>query len=264
MSLVLKSDFVIDAASIGGSEHPNQDAWGKRDAFFWVLDGATAPNTSSELSVADYVASLNDSLYRSAISERSLQDVLRAALESVKSHPASEAGFTATVAMAKKIPTGWEWLVLGDAAVVYGSPHGDFRLESDQRLGQVAASLRGARNAVRGNPATAAQFNELTAALRREEARWRNVPGGFWVAGADPNAARQALEGTVDGGVSMFLLTDGVTDGLDSTHWSSLDAAVADWTTQGVTEALKTLRETLLARYGRMDDATLVSIRHHA
>lgn len=264
MSLVLESGFLIDAASIAGSAHENQDAWGMRDEIFWVLDGATAPVASNKLTVVDFVRSLNEALYQHADTRRGLREILHRALAAIATHPATRAGFSATVAMAKYTPTGWQWLVLGDAGIVVNDSSSGLRLVSDQRPDHIAGGLRTRRKAAQSNPVAADQFEKLTVALRREEDRWRNVRGGFWVAGAVPDAAVHALEGTVRASTNMYLLTDGVTDGLKSNYWPSTNAAVADWQIHGVETSVGNMQRSLLNRYGVVDDATLMSVRLNA
>lgn len=42
---MLRAGLVIDAVSLAGSEHVDQDVWGYRDETVWVVDGATARST---------------------------------------------------------------------------------------------------------------------------------------------------------------------------------------------------------------------------
>lgn len=254
---LVKSGFLVDAASVGGSEHANEDIWNMRHDVFWVLDGATAVDGSHRFTVADYVQILNEALYEQAAGQDSLQQILRAAIQKIVDHPIAPAGYSATVAMAKKTAVGWEWLVLGDAAVVVQTARAKPKLISDDRLALVAPSIRAERRKVQGRPEEAERFEELSIEL----GLMRNTPEGFWVAAANPEAADHAICGVAAHQSEIFLMSDGVTDGLNIGYWTSLDTAIKDWKVAGVEAALQRMRDGLMIRKETVDDATLVGIR---
>lgn len=65
---------------------------------------------------------------------------------------------------------------------------------SGQRVGQTAAAERAAADAMHaGDPEKAAALVRV----KHAELADRNVPGGFWVATADPAAAEHALTGRI-------------------------------------------------------------------
>jgi hypothetical protein len=67
---------------------------------------------------------------------------------------------------------------------------------SDERVNQLTGKEREAANRVpTGSALKLRRRAQLTRALRRA----RNRPGGYWVAAADPEAARQAVTDTVPG-----------------------------------------------------------------
>jgi hypothetical protein len=65
---------------------------------------------------------------------------------------------------------------------------------TDERVNQLAGKERAAANQVPvGSALKLRRRAQLTRALRRT----RNRPGGYWVAAADPQAASQAVTGTL-------------------------------------------------------------------
>jgi Protein phosphatase 2C len=105
----------------------------------------------------------------------------------------------ATVAIARAEAGRLDWLVLGDAAVSWQYATGEAEARTDDRLDHL-----------KGVPI-------IEGPVRRYDqsyiARLRNAPGGFWVAAAQPEAAREALTGSVslDTLCRVGLFSDGVT-----------------------------------------------------
>ncbi|MFC7586689.1 hypothetical protein ACFQYP_25335 [Nonomuraea antimicrobica] len=104
-----------------------------------------------------------------------------------------------------------EYLVLGDSPVVFSLVGGGTRVVCDDRLERLPGGRPYSLELVR---------------------RLRNAPGGFWVAGARPEAARESVTGEVDPdgagargsavrGVGVF--TDGVGRLADWYGWSWAD-----------------------------------------
>jgi hypothetical protein len=95
-------------------------------------------------------------------------------------HPMTPA---ATVAMARAEAGRLDWLVLGDATVSWQHVNGVAEARTDDRLDHLE-----------GVPI-------IDGPIRRYDQRYiaklRNAPGGFWVAAAQPEAAGEALTGTV-------------------------------------------------------------------
>ncbi|MFC7744232.1 hypothetical protein ACFQXA_29655 [Nocardiopsis composta] len=91
----------------------------------------------------------------------------------------------------RAVSDGLEYLVLADCAVLLPAPGAPPRVVTDDRLDRLPG----------GRPYT----RELVRSMR-------NRPGGFWVAGADPGRAHQAVTGVHSGPGGRFgLLTDGCT-----------------------------------------------------
>jgi hypothetical protein len=95
---------------------------------------------------------------------------------------------------------------------------------SDERVNQLAGKEREAANRVpTGSALKLRRRTQLTRALRRA----RNRPGEYWVAAADPEAARQAVTGTLPGRSlrRAVLLSDGASrlvDPFGLTTWEEL------------------------------------------
>lgn len=106
------------------------------------------------------------------------------------SHPGTPSAAVAIVQVARGM---LRYLVLGDVTVLIDTANG-LRVVSDQRVSQTASAERAAADAMHANDPG------KTAALMRmkhAELAARNVPGGFWVAAADPAAAEHALTGEI-------------------------------------------------------------------
>jgi hypothetical protein len=86
----------------------------------------------------------------------------------------------------------------------YG-PHG-IEVITDKRVEDVAAAER---TAAQGEPPGSLERRRLIGHLVTEQRRHKNQPGGYWVAGANPDAAMHAVTGTREGVRQAALLTDG-------------------------------------------------------
>ncbi|MGW2680927.1 hypothetical protein [Streptomyces sp. NPDC001436] len=152
----------------------------------------------------------------------SLVRVLRTAIEEVNLLHAEtcmldeEAVPAATVVMLRERPEAFDYLVLSDSVLVLDAGStieavADSRVE-DVAKTEMAAALAGPA----GTPERAARVSELVARQRR----LRNQPGGYWVASTTPQAAEQAITGSVQGGKlrRAALLTDGASRLADLFH----------------------------------------------
>ncbi len=130
-------------------------------------------------------------------------------------HPECDLDSTATpsaaVAAARVLPSAErvEYLVLADTTVLLGrADKSEPDAISDRRVDMFAqAEVEAALRAPIGSDEHRDALTELVAAQRR----LRNTPAGYWVAGADPRAAEQALTGTaaLADVTDLALLTDG-------------------------------------------------------
>lgn len=155
---------------------------------------------------------------------------------------------SATVTAVRERDAHLEWLVLADSPLVINLDRGLWVIHDD-RLDRVHAR----------HP-------------DEPYGRYRNRDGGFWVAGADPRAASQALTGQVPRAQvrAIALLTDGASrpaDRFGLLAWSELMEVVA---TQGPDELIRRVRSAESSdpdgrRWPRAkthDDATIVYRRY--
>ncbi|MFW5420145.1 protein phosphatase 2C domain-containing protein [Nocardiopsis sp. CNT-189] len=186
----------------------NEDAAAAGPGWAFAVDGATEPpdaDTGCRHGVRWLVGRLSAALAAElgAASGRppaegggSLPELLAAAIGRVRrehgpgcdlSRPDSP---SAALAAVRAVPGGLEYLVLADCAVLLPVPGGPPRMITDDRIDRLPGGRPYPRELVRS---------------------MRNRPGGFWVAGADPRAAHEAVTGVRPGGGRFGLLTDGCT-----------------------------------------------------
>lgn len=242
-----------------------------------VLDGATIPagvESGCVHSTAWYVRALAGRLaaaYVGLAAAAPLASLLDVAISTVREdhggtcdldHPGTPA---ATVCLVRAAGERLDYLVLCDSplALDFGER---VDVVNDERFSIVAADIR-ARALVRGGVGTDAQAErQHWSALQRQERV--NRPGSYWIAAADPRAAREAVVGSVplvgEGGVRRAaLLTDGascIVDRFGAMDWPELLTVL---TNEGPAELIRQVRRAERAdgaglaqpRYKRHDDA---------
>jgi hypothetical protein len=110
-----------------------------------------------------------------------------------------------------------EALVLGDSPVLALRRDGDPELLADDRLEPVGEELRQRyRNRLREGTGFDAGHAQVIAQVQAVERTFRNREGGFWVAGADPRAAGQAVtrEWPAADLAGVLAMSDGVAAGV--------------------------------------------------
>jgi hypothetical protein len=156
-----------------------------------------------------------------------------------------------------------EYLLLFDSGILLDGPSG-LTVLTDRRVDAFAQQEHLAtREQPIGSPAHQERVHELVAAQRRH----RNQPGGYWVAGAEPAAAYQAVTGSrpLDQVSRAALLSDGVSCLVDLyavVNWLELLGMIQQ---HGPTDVISRVREVEGAdpkgarwpRYKRNDDATV-------
>ncbi|MEY9486263.1 hypothetical protein RKD26_002057 [Streptomyces calvus] len=158
---------------------------------------------------------------------RPLTDCLADSIRTVRSlHEdtcdlAYRASPTSTVVAVRADAGVLEYLVLGDSTLLLAEMGGSTTAITDQRLDEVGKRLRGPVDAL---PTGSPEHSVALAEYRDALTGLRNRPGGFWIAGPDPQAAEHAVTGTVSLGslASVTLLSDGATRLVDSFE-------LADW-----------------------------------
>lgn len=213
--------LTVSAAQRPGSAGSNQDRIFLLPDAVILLDGASAWPPQPEERDGGWYANELGLTISAELSQRPEQD-LAAALEAsiglisrcndlVPGHSPSS-----TVAMARWSEESVDVLVLGDSPVVLFPDDGAPYVVADERQSRVALD----QHAVyRAHLESGAGFDDLLrgllADLQVEQRRWRNSPSGFWIAEADPAAAREAVVATLPTtDVSALLMSDGVSVGV--------------------------------------------------
>lgn len=189
------TDPKIDTAEsagvgIDGASRPSEDRILVLDNAVILLDGATALD-ERERSASWYVDHLGAELATRlrADPEADLRDTLADAIAALAIAPGESP--SSTVAIVRWSAEDIDALVLADSSIVAFTRTGPDVL-FDDRIAALSTRPGGYRARLAGG----AGFDQgHVAALRAAGARTgrlRNVPGGFWVAEADPAAAYQA------------------------------------------------------------------------
>ncbi|BCB87298.1 protein phosphatase 2C domain-containing protein [Phytohabitans suffuscus] len=191
---------------------PNEDWAFASQRLTVVLDGQTARTaTGCRHGVSWYAATLGAAI-AAAPPERALENVLAGAIERTAarhpecdlSHPATP---SATVAIVRFGRGAVEYLILGDATVLVDTTGGP-RVLTD---GRVEAAATAERRAADRYPIGSPEKRAALLRMKHAELALRNHPDGFWVAAADPAAARRAITGELprDGVRRVAVLSDG-------------------------------------------------------
>jgi hypothetical protein len=184
-----------------------------------VLDGASAPDPA-ERDGGWYAGQLAGQLAaRLADTGLDLPTVLADSIATVTSGHRLRPGRSpsSTVAMLRWAPDRVEGLVLGDSSLVVFSPGGAAEELVDDRLAKVAPAQRVAyHDRLTAGGGYDDGHRSLLRKLLDEQGRHRNSPDGYWIAEAEPAAARHALTRSWPAGAlsTAVLATDGVTRGL--------------------------------------------------
>lgn len=184
-----------------------------------ILDGVSVPDgmdTGCVHGTPWYVQQLGTRLMvrvgTEAREKTSLPDLLAEAIDETSalhadmcdlSHPGTPA---ATVAILRSFGH-LGYLVLSDSAVVVDGADG-IRVFQDSRVDETAAELADVVLATASDDAAHAERRRAMIAKRRAA---RNVPGGYWIASSDPDAATHALSGGIRVGRTrrVAVLSDG-------------------------------------------------------
>lgn len=216
------SRVTIRAASRKGSGRTNQDRYIIGPNFAAVFDGASSfseeqPEHDGGWYAETLAASLQDLL--TGQPEGPLPNLVeRAIARVVTEHDLRpDTSPTSTIALAHWDDERVETYVLGDSTVAIIHPDGSEHAYSDGRLASIGGHLR---RAYRERLASGSGFDEhhqqLLASLQAEQAKWRNREDGYWIAGAEPDAAnhgkaRSHARGEVG---RLVLATDGAAAGI--------------------------------------------------
>jgi hypothetical protein len=238
-----------------------------------VLDGLSAPDgtgTGCRHGTPWYVSQLGPRLLALAADpSRSLADALADAIRQVAGlHPGCDLTHpgtpSATVVLLRALEERADYLALADATLLLDTLEG-LKVVSDERVNQLAGKERAAANQVPvGSALKLRRRAQLTRALRRT----RNRPGGYWVAAADPQAASQAVTGTLPSKSLQraVLLSDGASRLVDLFELATWEELLALLDENGPDELLRQVRAAEATdpegrqwpRTKRSDDASAV------
>lgn len=259
------------ATRAGG--HRNQDRYLVGDGYAAVLDGASSfARRQPQLDGEWYAEKLTEALERH-LSHRAHEDtaqiVARSIADVAQLHGGHEAACpTCTLALTRWDEKTAEVYVLGDSTVSVIGLHGE-QNHTDTRLDDIAPDIH---RQVRGRLAAGHGFDgphrELLAELQREQAHARNTRDGYWIAGADSEAAHHAYRRTYrrEEVELLALATDGAASIMGTyelyPNWRAFALAEPEFSLQRAVEV--EAQDPLATRWPRSkvhDDKTLLIVR---
>jgi hypothetical protein len=256
-------------------EAENEDFAAVTPSAAVLLDGAGTPaglETGCVHGIAWYARTLGTVLLNliTAADSGTLADCLRTAIGEVRSRhegtcDLSHLGTPAATVVATRVRGDeLEHLVLSDSVLVLARD-GVNEVVTDQRIEAAARPHRSLFDGMPvGTPGRDAAFREYVQTVRE----MKNTPGGYWVASADPEAARHAVCGStaLSGLRATLLLSDGASRLADLFGLVSWDELVSLVLEAGPAELIRQVRRAEASdpdgsrwRRGKaVDDATAV------
>lgn len=200
-----------------GAARPTEDHVLVLDNAVALLDGATSLRPELP-SGGWYAERLAAELAHRLPGTEDLADVLAASIRALCERHGLEPGHSpsSTVALLRWTDDTLHGLVLADSPIVAFGPGGT-RVLADERLAALPRGSGGYRDRLRSGSGYGPEHLAALTTGTNATAAWRNVPGGFWVAEAAPEAAYHAVRASwplseVD---SVVMATDGVACGVD-------------------------------------------------
>ncbi|MFD8564958.1 integrase [Streptosporangium canum] len=258
---------VTFATAPGGAAAPNEDWVGSTPNVVVVLDGVTVPSmmgTGCEHGTPWYVRQLGTHILAAVENApaTALTGLLATAISAVAAlhEGACQLGHigtpSAAVGILRRNAETIDYLLMADVTIVIDDGRGlliftDDRVEKTRRFSLQADDSPAARAA---NIAT-------------HRTRFRNQPGGYWVAASDPAAAMEAVTGSLPSstGRRAALLTDGAACAVSPYELMDWEAALSLIEQNGPCALIDQVRRAELAdpdsdrwpRYKVSDDATV-------
>lgn len=216
MVSAMRADWMVSAATRRGDRDTNQDQIVVVDGAVGVLDGATSWLPQDPAHDGGWYARM----LGGALADRlpgpgvPLVRVLSEAIAEVAARFAlgPEHSPYSTAALVRWTSLELEALVLGDSPVVVEGRDGSIDSLLDDRLEPVGADIRASYRAhLRDGHGFDARLDALVASVQRVERTRRNQDDGFWVAGAQPDAAAHAFTRTwpIDEVRTVVVMSDG-------------------------------------------------------
>lgn len=187
----------ISAATLAGGER-NQDRYAYGEGWAFVLDGASSfSRAKPEHDGGWYAERLMRALSKglSSGSSRSVSSVVSEAIQvtaNAHGHDRDSCP-TSTIALARWDKDHVETYVLGDTTAAAILQSGEEVL-TDTRINAIADHIReGYRSRLAAGHGFDERHRESLVRLQMAQFEARNVPDGYWIAGADPIAADHGL-----------------------------------------------------------------------
>lgn len=260
----------------GTPGHANEDWMAVTSDLIVVADGATVrTETGCTHGVDWYTRTLGGSLLATAYQYDDLKEALAQSIKTVSdlhrdtcdlNHPGTP---SAAVAVVRVDEEAVRYVVLGDVHVLIDSEEfAEVRVVSDER---VSFTARKAREKADRFAIGSREKQEALLEMKAGELAGRNVEGGYWIAAADPAAAKEAIVGEVPTSQvrRLAVLSDGAARLVDLFGSSSWRSTLDDLERGGPEEFVGRVRAMETAdpegvRYARnkvSDDATAVFAR---
>jgi len=240
------SELRVTASSDPGSpDKPNEDAVVICADTVAVLDGATArTDTGCIHGVAWFIEHLAKALAQH--SDLSPANALVSAISATAdqhrdtcdlAHPGTP---SAAVAIMQARSGVLRYLLIGDITLIIDTARG-LQVMTDDRVGTTARAERAAADSL---PSGSAEKNHALVRMKHAELASRNVPGGFWVAAADPAVVTNALTGEIPLREVRHaaMLTDGAVRAVDPLKLYDWPALLAELSTSGPDELIRQVR----------------------
>lgn len=219
----------VTAATLAGGEK-NQDRYAYGEGWAFVLDGASSFATAQpEHDGGWYAERLKNALveeFTSNPDDATTAIVAKAIDVAASAHDNPETCPTSTIALARWSAKTVEIYVLGDSTAVLIDPKREEQV-TDSRLADIAPEIRDEyRSRLAEGHGFDHRHRQLLRRLQSHQARARNRSGGYWIAGADPDAAFLGMTRTyrLDNVTAAVLATDGAAQALQygvTSTWSS-------------------------------------------
>lgn len=255
-----------------GSSRPNEDWVGAIPDAVVVLDGVTPPPVSNRgctHSVPWFTNLLGKHLLALVQEDRSLADALAAAIDLTNgSHGSCDlTGMgtpAAAVAVLRRRELELDYLVLADTSVVMDTTSDGVEVFTDDRVKN--ADPKGIKRSL-GMKVGSLEHARSVAKMSVTQLVKRNVPGGYWVASTDPQAAENAITGRklVASVRRVAVLTDGASCVVDTYRELQWDTMLDCVQARGPRELIRDIRKlegsdpegVRWPRFKPSDDATV-------
>lgn len=263
--------MTVTAATLAGGDN-NQDRYVIGDNFAIVLDGATSIAGNRSHDPGWFAEQLGDAITEHISGPHTLPEVVEHAIRAVRDRHrlTPESSPTSTVAIARWADDVIETYVLGDSTVALLMTDGSEAVQTDTRLSAVAPDIRATyRDRLAHGHGYDQTHRQILTRLQYLQSRKRNVPEGYWIAGADPTAGcrGKALREHLGSVRAVILASDGVEPWRhpDRFTWTDLHRVAQEIGAPGVLRQLHAIEDAdpdgqRWPRSKRHDDKTVVLI----